>query len=52
VAAAAASGATNREIGQMLFVSIRTVEMHLTNTYAKLGISARADLPAAMEPPV
>jgi DNA-binding CsgD family transcriptional regulator len=49
VAAAAAGGATNREIGQMLFVSMRTVEMHLTNAYRKLGISARGDLVEAME---
>jgi DNA-binding CsgD family transcriptional regulator len=49
VAIAAVGGATNREIGQMLFVSIRTVEMHLTNTYRKLGITARADLAEAME---
>jgi DNA-binding CsgD family transcriptional regulator len=52
VAGAAAAGATNREIGQMLFVSIRTVEMHLTNTYAKLGISARTDLVVALAPPL
>lgn len=49
VALAAAGGATNREIGQMLFVSMRTVEMHLTNAYRKLGISARADLAQALE---
>lgn len=49
VADAAAGGATNREIGQMLFVSMRTVEMHLTNAYRKLGISARADLAQALE---
>jgi DNA-binding CsgD family transcriptional regulator len=49
VAVAAAGGATNREIGQLLFVSMRTVEMHLTNTYRKLGISARAELAEAME---
>lgn len=49
VATAAAAGATNREIGQMLFVSMRTVEMHLTNTYRKLDISARTDLAAALE---
>jgi DNA-binding CsgD family transcriptional regulator len=48
VAAAAAGGASNREIGQTLFVSLRTVEMHLTNTYRKLGITTRAELAAAM----
>jgi DNA-binding CsgD family transcriptional regulator len=44
VAVAAAGGATNREIAQTLFVSLRTVEMHLTNTYRKLGDCTRADL--------
>jgi DNA-binding CsgD family transcriptional regulator len=50
VATAAAGGATNREIGQTLFVSMRTVEMHLTNAYRKLGISARAELAEALDP--
>jgi DNA-binding CsgD family transcriptional regulator len=49
VAAAAAAGASNREISQALFVSLRTVEMHLTNAYRKLGISSRGELEAAIE---
>jgi DNA-binding CsgD family transcriptional regulator len=49
VAASAAEGATNREIGQMLFISMRTVEMHLTNAYRKLGITSRAELAAAID---
>ncbi|MBS1895154.1 MAG: hypothetical protein JST59_27965 [Actinobacteria bacterium] len=49
VATAAAGGATNREIGQALFISMRTVEMHLTNAYRKLGIKSRAELAAALE---
>jgi DNA-binding CsgD family transcriptional regulator len=49
VASAAAAGATNREIGQALFVSMRTVEMHLTNAYRKLGISTRAELARALD---
>jgi DNA-binding CsgD family transcriptional regulator len=48
VATAAATGATNREIGQQLFVSLRTVEMHLTNAYRKLDISSRAEIAAAI----
>jgi DNA-binding CsgD family transcriptional regulator len=49
VAAAAAAGATNREIAQDLFVSLRTVEMHLTNAYRKLGITSRGQLAAAID---
>jgi DNA-binding NarL/FixJ family response regulator len=44
VAEAAATGSTNREIAQDLFVSLRTVEMHLTNAYRKLGIRSRSQL--------
>ena len=50
VATAAAAGATNREIARDLFVSLRTVEMHLTNTYRKLDTTSRADLAAALGP--
>ena len=42
VAQLAAAGQTNRQIAQALFVTQRTVENHLTSTYAKLGISSRA----------
>src|SRR5262249_7011203 len=50
VAALAAEGLSNAEIAQALFVTVRTVEMHLTGAYRKLGISSRDGLPAALEP--
>jgi len=48
VAELAATGRTNRQIAQALFVTQRTVENHLTSTYAKLGITARPELAAAL----
>jgi DNA-binding CsgD family transcriptional regulator len=47
VAQMAAEGMTNRAIAQALFVTRRTVELHLTNVYTKLGVS-RADLSTAL----
>ncbi|MEU7640694.1 AAA family ATPase [Streptomyces sp. NPDC039016] len=44
VASLAAGGAGNRSIAQSLYVSVRTVEMHLTSVYRKLGIAERAQL--------
>jgi DNA-binding CsgD family transcriptional regulator/predicted negative regulator of RcsB-dependent stress response len=49
VARMAASGQTNRQIAQALFVTQRTVENHLTSSYGKLGISARPALGPALE---
>ena len=48
VAEMAAEGPTNREIAQALFVTQRTVEVHLTSIYRKLAISSRSQLPAAL----
>jgi DNA-binding CsgD family transcriptional regulator len=48
VAQLAAAGHTNRQIAQALFVTQRTVENHLTSSYAKFGISSRVGLPAAL----
>lgn len=44
VAAMVSQGLTNREIGERLFVSHRTVGAHLYRMFPKLGISSRAEL--------
>jgi DNA-binding CsgD family transcriptional regulator len=46
VAILAACGDTNRQIANQLFVTVSTVEQHLTRVYRKLGVSRRMDLPA------
>jgi len=51
VARMAAEGPTNREIAQALFVSTRTVEVHLTSIYRKLEISSRSQLVGALAVP-
>lgn len=48
VAELAAEGVSNKEIAQSLFVTLRTVELHLSNTYRKLGIRSRQELAAAL----
>ena len=47
----AAAGNTNAEIAQALFVTVKTVEMHLTRIYRKLEIPGRSALAAALTPP-
>ncbi|MEU9822355.1 AAA family ATPase [Pseudonocardia alni] len=44
VVALAAEGARNREIAEALFVTLRTVEVHLTSAFRKLGVTDRAAL--------
>src|SRR5690606_8032141 len=46
VAELAAAGATNRDIADALYLTVRTVEYHLTSVYRKLGVAGRADLAA------
>jgi DNA-binding CsgD family transcriptional regulator len=49
IADMAASGMSNPEIAQALFLTRRTVETHLTHVYQKLDIGSRELLPAALE---
>jgi DNA-binding CsgD family transcriptional regulator/tetratricopeptide (TPR) repeat protein len=44
VAELAADGKTNKEIAAVLYVTVRTVETHLTKIYEKLGIHTRTQL--------
>jgi DNA-binding CsgD family transcriptional regulator len=44
----ASEGMRNKEIAQALFVTLRTVEMHLSNSYRKLGVAGRDQLAAAL----
>jgi DNA-binding NarL/FixJ family response regulator len=48
IAEMAASGLTNREIGQKLYLSHRTVESHLYRIFPKLGITSRSQVLAAL----
>jgi DNA-binding CsgD family transcriptional regulator len=50
VADLALEGRTNRDIAQALFVTPKTVEVHLSGAYRKLGIRSRRELAAAMAP--
>ncbi|WP_162181206.1 helix-turn-helix transcriptional regulator [Rhodococcus wratislaviensis] len=44
VAQLAASGGTNREVAAQLFLSVKTIEMHLGRVYRKLGVRSRTQL--------
>ena len=48
IARMAAEGLSNREIGQQLYLSHRTVRNHLYRIFPKLGITSRAELAAAV----
>lgn len=42
----AAEGVPNREIAENLYLSVRTVESHLSHAYVKLGVRTKAELAA------
>jgi DNA-binding CsgD family transcriptional regulator len=48
VAGMAASGRSNRDIAQELYVTAKTVEVHLSSAYRKLGIRSRRELAGAL----
>jgi DNA-binding NarL/FixJ family response regulator len=52
IALLAASGAGNLEISQAVFLSRKTVERHLSNVFAKLGVRNRTELAAQLAPHV
>ena len=49
IAELAAEGMTNQQIARVLFVSAKTIEYHLGNIFAKLGIPSRRQLRVALE---
>jgi DNA-binding CsgD family transcriptional regulator len=49
IAQLAADGLSNREIGEQLYLSHRTVESHLYRLFPKLGITSRTQLRHALE---
>jgi DNA-binding CsgD family transcriptional regulator/Tfp pilus assembly protein PilF len=51
VAELAANGHSNRQIAQLLFVTRKTVEWHLSHAYTKLGIDGRSQLSTALDAP-
>jgi DNA-binding CsgD family transcriptional regulator len=44
VAALVGAGQTNREVADAMFISVRTVESHLSRVYRKLGLRSRTEL--------
>ena len=48
IAVLAAAGVPRLEIGERLFVSIRTVDRHVEDGYRRLGVQSRDELPGAL----
>jgi DNA-binding CsgD family transcriptional regulator/predicted negative regulator of RcsB-dependent stress response len=50
IARLAADGMTNRDIATHLFVTVKTVEMHLGRSFEKLGVTSRRELSRVLPP--
>ena len=48
VAQAVAEGKSNRQVARELYITVKTVEYHVSQIFAKLGVDARADIAAAL----
>jgi len=51
VARMAADGLRNREIAEALFVTAKTVDVHMMHIYSKLDIHSRSELPSVLSQP-
>ena len=51
IAEMAAGGASDRDIAQQPFLTVKTVEMHLSSAYRKLDIRSRRDLASKLDAP-
>jgi DNA-binding CsgD family transcriptional regulator len=49
VAKLAAIGYTNREIAARLYITVSTVEQHLTRVYRKLNVNRRSELSVSLQ---
>jgi DNA-binding CsgD family transcriptional regulator len=52
VAQHVAAGRTNREVAELMFISINTVESNLSKIYAKLGVRSRTQLVSHLKTPL
>ena len=54
VARAVASGKSNREMARQLYISVKTVEFHVSQILVRLGVDGRAESPPrwAIGPPI
>lgn len=52
VALLGAAGMTSKEIGERLYISVRSVDNHLSRVYTKLGVSRRSELAGVLVPEV